>query len=473
MHNRTAAEEGGAALLGTGAARGTVAALGAILMASAVTGEAIASGFALREQSATAIGNALAGSAAGADDVTYMFHNPAAMTRFTGSQIAAAAHVILPQSQFRNGKASTAAGVPLGGNDGGDDVAENAVLPTVFAMWDVSHGFGLELPVRLGMSVTTPFGLETRYRNGWLGRYHALDSRVQTVNLNPVAAVEVIPGLSLAAGAQFQHFDARLTNAIDFGSLGEAEGLPLSFLAEPGLQDGRAEVQGDDWGYGYNFGVLYEPWTGSRFGATYRSKIEHDIRGRATFKLDAAGIGQILRDASGAFSNTSARTDIETPQSVAFGAYHDITPEWAVMATAEWTNWASFENLDIAFGNPAQPTSLTEEDWRNTWFWSVGATWRPTEAWTVRAGVARDQGAARNRSRTPRIADSDRTWLALGASFSPLPNLSIGASYSHVFVEDADIRLSADQPGNATRGNLSGTVESSVDIIALQARWTF
>jgi long-chain fatty acid transport protein len=448
-------------------------ALLACLSASGAAGDAAASGFALREQSATAIGNALAGSAAGADDVTYLFHNPAAMTRLTGSQLAAAAHVILPQSQFNDGQASTAAGVPLGGNDGGDDVAENAMLPTFFAMWDVSQGFALDRPVRLGMSVTTPFGLETRYRNGWLGRYHALDSRVQTVNLNPVAAVEVVPGLSLAAGAQFQYFDARLTNAIDFGSLGEAQGPPLSFLAEPGLQDGRSEIQGDDWGYGYNFGILYEPWTGTRFGATYRSKIEHDVRGRAKFKLDDAGIGSILQGGSGAFTNTGARTDVETPQSVSFGIHQDITPQWAVMATAEWTNWASFENLDIEFGNPAQPTSLTEEDWRNTWFWALGATWRPVDAWAVRTGVARDQGAARNRTRTPRVPDSDRTWLALGASYKPLPNLSIDASYAHVFVSDADIRLTADQPGNASRGNLSGQTESRVDIIALQARWTF
>jgi hypothetical protein len=42
-----------------------------------------------------------------------------------------------------------------------------------------------------------------------------------------------------------------------------------------------------------------------------------------------------------------------------------------------------------------------------------------------------------------------------------------------VFIEDADIRLKADEPGNAPRGNLSGKVESSVDIIALQAIWTF
>ena len=40
---------------------------------------ASAAGYALREQSTTAQGNAFAGATAGADDVSYMFFNPAAL----------------------------------------------------------------------------------------------------------------------------------------------------------------------------------------------------------------------------------------------------------------------------------------------------------------------------------------------------------------------------------------------------------
>ena len=40
-----------------------------------------ASAFFIREQSATALGNAFAGATAGADDITYMFFNGAAIAR--------------------------------------------------------------------------------------------------------------------------------------------------------------------------------------------------------------------------------------------------------------------------------------------------------------------------------------------------------------------------------------------------------
>ena len=55
---------------------------------------------------------------------------------------------------------------------------------------------------------------------------------------------------------------ARLTNAIDFGSIGRASGVPG---AVPTQQDGVGKVDGNDIGYGFNLGVLYEPWDcGSR-----------------------------------------------------------------------------------------------------------------------------------------------------------------------------------------------------------------
>ena len=54
-----------------------------VVLAAAATagllGQAEAAGFALREQSATAQGNAFAGASAGGDDISYMYFNPAAL----------------------------------------------------------------------------------------------------------------------------------------------------------------------------------------------------------------------------------------------------------------------------------------------------------------------------------------------------------------------------------------------------------
>jgi long-chain fatty acid transport protein len=177
-----------------------------------------ASGYALREQSASALGNAFAGATAGAEDVSYMFFNPAGLTRQSGSQIIGIGNLIMPQLKIHDARASTG-GAPIGGNEGGRDAGEDALVPDFYGLLDLQQSFGLEQNVKLGLGVNEPFGVETDYRDGWTGRYYALHSKIMAVNVNPVMAWEVVEGLSVAAGLQMQYMEARLTNAIDFGSI--------------------------------------------------------------------------------------------------------------------------------------------------------------------------------------------------------------------------------------------------------------
>ena len=433
-------------------------------------GAAMAGGFALREQSTSALGNAFAGNGAAAEDPSYLFSNPAGVTRLEGSQVVLGGSLIIPDAQFKNGQASTARGVGLSGGDGGRDIAPDVQTPVFYALWDVKKSLDLEQNIKVGLAVNAPFGLESEYADGWIGRYYALHSRLVGTSITPTISYEIIDGLSIAAGPQFQYLDARLTNAIDFGSIGQALRVPSS---RPGQQDGRASVTGDDWGYGYTLGMLYEPWQGTRFGAAFRSKIDHTLRGNANFRLDSAGIGSAISRASGAFTHTGARAAVTTPWTATFGFYHDITEQWAIMGSLERTGWSSFRDLTVKFSNPAQTASVSDNDWNDTWFGAMGVTYRPAEAWAVRLGGAWDEGASPNDKRTPRIPTDGRGWLAFGAGYRPLPNVQMDFGYAHVFFQEASLNLSASQSGNAMRGNLSGDVDTSADIISLQARIAF
>ena len=52
-----------------------------------LSSNAHAAGFHLKEQSAAAAGNAVAGATAGAEDISYAFFNVAVLTRHKGTQI--------------------------------------------------------------------------------------------------------------------------------------------------------------------------------------------------------------------------------------------------------------------------------------------------------------------------------------------------------------------------------------------------
>lgn len=228
------------------------------------SGRAYASGYALREQSGSALGNAFAGATAGAEDLSYMYFNPASLTRQSETQVTPVVTAILPRLKMRNLRGDTAVGTPISGNNGGRNAAEENIVAALYGLLDLQDAFGLEQNVKLGVGVNVPFGVETDYRDGWIGRYHALHSKVLALNVNPALAWEIMHGVSPAAGLQVQYIEARLTNAIDMGSIGASRGIPGSV---PGAQDGRGKVSGNDVGYGFTLGALFEPWTGTRMAS--------------------------------------------------------------------------------------------------------------------------------------------------------------------------------------------------------------
>src|SRR4030066_1160831 len=86
----------------------------------AISGTAAASGFALIEQSGSGLGNAYAGGAAGAEDASTIFFNPAGMSRLSGKQVVVAGNLIKPSAKFSD-TGSTAAALQTANNGNGGD----------------------------------------------------------------------------------------------------------------------------------------------------------------------------------------------------------------------------------------------------------------------------------------------------------------------------------------------------------------
>lgn len=423
-----------------------------------------AAGFALREQSATAQGNAFAGATAAAEDPSYMFFNPATLGFLDGYRATAVLSYIRPQTELTSASAATVLGSPIGGRTSVDDVTEDAVTAALYGMAELSGG------LRAGLGINVPFGLKTEYSPDWVGRYHAVETGLKTININPVLAWRPVSWLAVGGGLQAQYADAEMSNAVDFGTIGAGAGIPG---AVPATQDGFARLEGDDWGFGFNVGLLVEPLEGTRLGLAYRSEVEHEIQGDVDFDLDAAGIGAALRAATGAFADSGASTEVTTPATLSAGVYQDVTSRWAVMGEVAWTEWSTFEELRIRFDNPAQADSVTEEDWRDSFFVALGTTYRATDTFALRGGVAFDQTPVEDEHRTPVIPDANRYWLSVGLGWQPFDWFGLDAGYTHIFVESAEIDLSASDPGNTFRGDLEASYEAHIDIFTLSGKLTF
>lgn len=438
---------------------------GAALVA---VGEAEASGFALVEQSVKQVGSAVSGGAASAEDASTIFFNPAGMTRLDGKQLVVGAHYIIPSAEFSGGATTNPlfGGAAISGGDGGD-AGSGSLVPTLF------YAHELNDRMVLGLGISAPFGMRTEYDDDWEGRYHAIKSDVQTININPSVAYKVNDRLSLGAGLNFMRASAELSNAVDYsaaciGAVGAATCAGFG-LATPGTAatDGTIVIEGDDWGYGFNLGLLYELDQGTRVGLAYRSKVKQRLTGTADFTAPNATAQAVL---GAVLADTDATAEVTLPASLSLSVTTQVAPKWEVMADVTWTEWSSFDELRIEFDNPLKSDSVQPENWEDTYKVSLGFNYHYNAKWTWRGGVAYDRTPIPSaEERTPRIPGNDRVWLAAGVSYQASPSMTFDFALAHLFVDDTDIEATDSSFGHV----LSGSYDSDVNIVSAGLSWQF
>jgi len=401
-----------------------------LAVAAALAGlasSAVAGGFAIGTQSGSGTGNAFAGGAAGADDASVAWYNPAAMTLIPGTQIAGALHMLKPSFKFENNGSTSPVGTGEGGDGGGW-----AYVPNAFFTMAINPNMSF------GLALNVPFGLKTEYDAGWRGQFTALKSEIKTVNINPSIAYKLNNTVSIGGGVSVQWIDAELTSS--------AGGAGISTL------------KADDMGYGYNLGIVIQASPSARIGAHYRSAIKYDLEGTVAFSVATAGNGDI-------------KADLEVPESLSISAFHALNPNWELMGDITWTGWSSLQRLQVIRTSGAgtgTTLSTLQFNWDDTWRYAVGANYKMNPQTKFRFGVALDKTPTNDVDRTPRLPDQDRTWLAFGVQYKPSKTGILDVGYAHEFIKDASINNS-----QGAAGQLTGTFKNKADIFSVQYSQSF
>ncbi len=424
-----------------------------ILLTSA---QAIAGGFAIREQSSEGLGAAFAGVAAGTNDLSSMFWNPATLSLHDGASVQGEIAAILPYADVTVKNSTQFAGPGVYVNNGTENsgnLGSLATVPSFYASYQVNED------LRLGLAVNSPYGLVNEANRGWGGEFHGLRSDLLSININPMASYDLTDYISIGVGVQIQYVDVLLTQETFIGG---------AIAALPGALTAQGTATGTDIGFGLTAGILFKLAESTQIGLGFRSQVRHSIKGHA--ELETSGTG-----APGTFTNRGEITAEATlPEMVSLGLRHKISDDWTVMGTVEWTNWSRFNELRIESNAPGGPAdNVTEEEWKDGWFFSLGAEHQWNDYLTVRAGAAYEISPVIDRTRTPRIPDNDRIWLAVGGTYKYSSNLSFSLGYTHIFVEDAPINLSRTDEGSALRGDLNADSEAHVDILTISAKYDF
>jgi long-chain fatty acid transport protein len=395
-----------------------------------VSVSANAGGFAVHEQSAYFQGMSFAGAAAGGD-LSGMFWNPAVMTQFAGVNSYTSISGILP---FASNSPTAGPLLALGGTN---NVGDQALVPGSY------FSYQLNPSLWLGMSVNAPFGLSEHFPDAWAGRdYGAGTTFLRTYNASPSIAYRLNDWISVGVGVQIQYAKAGLNH----------------FLT---ILGGNVNLSGDGWGYGFTAGVTLMPMSGTTIGLGYRSAINQKIDGSLATPIGAFG----------------ASTTVNLPDMVSLGIRQRINPQLTLLGTVEWTNWSRIGTSVISASPlPASPLLTLPFDYKDGWFFSAGAEYQATDRLTLRTGLAYEISPVTDSVRMPLVPDNDRFWASIGATLQITRSLSADLAYSHIWVRDPTINISAasGNPWFATTGvTYIGDVSAHVDIlsIGIKYRW--
>lgn len=431
---------------------------GAVILA--LSSQAVyASGFALIEQSASGQGLSYAGAAANAEDASVMWFNPAGLTQIEASQAILGAHVIAPSAKFTNASSAgvvggdgSIAGAVTGLISGaGDDGATLGFVPNVYWKTELDG-------VDFGLGINVPFGQHISYDETWVGRYHATETDLKTLNINPSIAKKVSDKLSFGFGLNVQYVDVLLGQKINQKVAGAA------------VADGNAEVTGNSWAFGYNLGLMYQPSESLNLGVGYRSAITHDVNGQVKYSnMDNTTPIQALGGATFAqvFTDAAAAASVSLPDSLTVAADYKLSDKVQLLASATWTGWKAYDELVVDFANAA-PDSESNQSFQDSMRYSLGMSYQYSSKWKLRTGLAFDETPVPNaQSRSPRTPDSDRAWLSFGAGYSISKNVDLDVGYTHIYADKAPVNY------NISNNLLDGEFNSSVDILSAQLVWNY
>ena len=381
--------------------------------------QAKSAGLWLYEQATPDMGTASAGRVALASDASTASVNPAGMTRLGRNQLLAGFQMLYVDTKFDTDFAE------FGGGDGG-----NAGGWVPAASFSYVHKISPDLS--LGFTVGSFFGLGLDYGKSWAGRYYVQEAEFLTFGINPGVGYRLNEHWS--AGAGVSAVNSNLDQKTAIRNLG------------PNQADGQLKLKDDDWGYGYNLGVLYELDDNTRFGLTYRSEIEFKYKDTAKLR----GLQSPLSGIANIIGLVGSKLDLEMnlPQAVMLSGYHKVTDQLALMGNIGWQEWSSFGESAITLASTISRDLTLDRNFDDTWHFALGVQYEIDDPWLLSLGIAYDESPVSDGNRTPDMP-LDRQWrYATGLQYDLSEDMTIGCAYELLDAGDAEIKQN--------RGALSG-----------------
>ena len=392
------------------------------------SGQIMANGLAVNEQSVSGMGTSFAGRSSSAQDASTVFGNPAGMSRLQRAEISGGVAAIWPETDIT----ASADNVGTGTNKG--DIAPDAVVPFAYYVRPINEKW------HFGLGLYVPFGVISDYEKSFQGRNHGLYSKVQVTTLQPTVSYRINDRVAVGFGPTINKIDGKLTSN------------PLANAGLPGAENAKARIKGDDIAYGFNLGVLVDVTDRLSWGLSYRSKVDYELEGHISY-IDFPAPLEGRYDGS---------VDITMPESVDTSVTYRANDKWTLYAGSTWTRWSRLKELNVVndgpLGNRVEPLN-----WENSLAHAIGAAYQVTPSVVLRSGFAMDASPTNNEHRTVRIPVSNRKIYSLGLGWNIDRDWTLDVAYAYV----------DESKGRVSQGDYAAEYENSAHGLGVQLTHRF
>lgn len=336
----------------------------------------------------------MAGASLGvSDNAAAMNNNPAGLTQIKGNEATVGLAVLMPELKHKDQFGND--------TDGKDNLY---LLPTLAYAYHPKDN-----PWTIGLGVFSQGGLGTEFNNlkTAFGTTDQTFSSLAYAKVTPSVAYQINDQLSLGAALN-----------VGYAAM-EMKFFPNTVV--PGVFYGMNMQDVYGFGYGFKAGAQYKVTDMVTLGLVYTSESDLELNhGQMTF----ASLGTYNATVEG----------FKWPQSVGAGVAVRPTSRLLLDLDLTWVNWKSMGVLDIKTNAPGPLSDIRlDMNWRDQVVLALGAAYKLTDSWTLRAGYNYGNNPIPAGTLSPLFPAIPEHHLTAGLGYKVNELFSVDAGYEHAF----------------------------------------
>ena len=230
------------------------------------------------------------------------------------------------------------------------------------------------------------------------------------------------PTIAVKANDEFS-----LAMGLEAMVIGFAQNSYFNLGALSGDPNSQYEISGSGVSWGGNFSFIYRPEWAEKWslGAMYRTKVKQNLNGRISANGNTISAINIHgADAEGA---------ITLPDSLSAGVSFRPTDDWTLEAGIVGTFWSAYDQILIQYkDSESSPVIRNQKKYKDVYRLNFGTEYKLHPNWAVRAGYVFDKSPINKHEMDTLVTVDDRHIASVGFGYAN-ETWSVDVAYAHVF----------------------------------------